>query len=153
MKVTPSFTSVILSVKFSEPALIYRKPVSLGSQRMVGSIKERQTHISPSQVRTLWAILDWLGGVEAWAIISLTPEMGVLGGEVERALDSRNDWQLPLYPCRNGGGVAEIRHVLQATFCSVLDIKVISILPRAGHKTRTGAHVCQEACECIWEWA
>ena len=51
MEVTPSFTSVTLSVKFSEPALICRKPLSLGSQRMVGSIKEGQTHIS--QVRTL----------------------------------------------------------------------------------------------------
>ena len=33
-------------------------------------------------------MLEWLCGAEAWAVISLNPEMGVVGGEVELALNS-----------------------------------------------------------------
>lgn len=86
MEVTWSFTSMTLSVKFSEPNLICRKPLNLGIQRMVGSVKEGQTYVLHSQVRTLWAVLERFGGAEARSIISLNPEMGVAGEEVELAL-------------------------------------------------------------------
>lgn len=87
MEVTWSFTSMTLSVKFSEPNLICRTlSLNLGIQRMVGSAKEGQTYVLHSQIRTLWAILERFGGAEARSIISLNPEMGVAGEEVELAL-------------------------------------------------------------------
>lgn len=152
MKVTPSFTSVILSVKFSEPALIYRKPLNLGSQIMVGSIKEGQTHFTFTSQNSLghFRLTWWSRGMSYNQLYSRN---GCAGGWSGASTGLRNDWQLLLYPRGKGDGVAEIQHVLQATFCSVLDVKVISVLPRAGYKTRTGAHVSQEACEYIWEWA
>lgn len=135
--------------KFSEPTLVCRKPaIGLGSKRMVGSLREGRTHVSHSQVRTSWAILERFEAAESWAAVNLNPEMSALGGEMEQALKLQK-WPTAIFVPMGGQAMA----LITSKFCSMLDIKVISTLTEAGFRVRTARHMCQGNHKRVWEGA
>lgn len=129
--------------KFSEPTFVCRKPsIDFSSKRMVGSLREGQIHNSYSQVRPSWDILEWFEAAEAWAIISLNPEMRSRerrSGVSIEALEMIDHCLCPYIEVRMSG---QEMALTTSKFHSVLD-KVISPLQRAGYRVRTARHVCQ----------